>query len=126
MKPGVPVAAPDEPLAGAAARMRSRRAGALVVLEAGRLAGIITERDLLGAMADGLDPGVTPVSDCMTPEPCTIAAADPAEEAAERMIERGIRHLPVLDEGRVVGVVSARDLLQVRRRELEGLFSEPW
>jgi signal-transduction protein with cAMP-binding, CBS, and nucleotidyltransferase domain len=42
------------------------------------------------------------------------------------MIERGIRHLPVLEDGHVIGVVSARDLLQVRRRELGGLLYEPW
>jgi CBS domain-containing protein len=60
MKPSLPAAAADEPLAGGAARMRSRRAGALVVMADGRLAGIIAERDLLRAMAEAWIPASHP------------------------------------------------------------------
>lgn len=126
MKPCV-AADPDERLAAAAGRMRAERTGALAVMEAGRLVGILTERDLLGAMADGLDPGSTSVSACMTAAPVHIGAGEPADEAAERMVELGVRHLPVLEAGRVAGMISARDLLRRRRHpSLETLCSEPW
>lgn len=126
MKAGVPAAGPGEPLAAAAASMRSRGVGALVVMDDDRLVGILTERDLLRAMADGLDPRATPVSACMTARPQTVSVEDTSEGAARRMVDLGVRHLPVVEDGRVVGVISARDLLRDRRGEPEWLYYEPW
>ena len=120
-------AEPGEPLAAAADRMRGQSVGALAVMEAGRLAGILTERDLLRALADGVDPRVTTVAACMTADPRTIDVGAHAGDAADRLIERSVRHLPVMEEDRVVGMISARDLLALGRRPaLETLCYEPW
>ena len=127
MKPDAPAASSRDSLTDIANRMRSSRASAVAIMEDIRLIGIITERDLVRAVAEGLDPRTTVVSDCMTQSPHTIAADEPASTAAERMIELGVRHLPVIKDGRVVGVVSARDLLHLGRPlPLELLGYEPW
>ena len=101
-----------QPVVAVARRMAERNVGAVLVLEAGRLAGIMTERDLMRALARGLRDD-TVVGDCMTPEPDTIAPDDTIEHAAVLMIHGGYRHLPVIDGDAVVGVLSIRDLVQV-------------
>jgi CBS domain-containing protein len=127
MKPAVPAVSPTDHLTDVANQMRGGRVSAVVVLVSGQLVGIITERDLMRAVAEGLDPRATPVSDCMTRDPRTIVADQVASSAAERMIELGVRHLPVVMDDRLVGVISARDLLQLGRRvPLELLSYEPW
>jgi len=100
------------PVVEVAQRMADRNVGAVLVLEAGRLAGIMTERDLMRAVARGL-PDDAVVSECMTRDPDTIAPDDTIEHAAVLMIHGGYRHLPVVDGDDVVGVLSIRDLLQV-------------
>jgi CBS domain-containing protein len=127
MKPDAPAASSGDSLTDVANQMRSSRVSAVAVMEDIRLVGIITERDLVRAVAEGLDPRTTVVSDSMTRSPHTIAAAEPASTAAERMIELGVRHLPVMKDDRVVGMVSARDLLHLGRPlPLELLSYEPW
>lgn len=111
VSPGVITAEPMESLADAAGRMRETKVGALAVMDRGRLIGILTERDLVDALADGLSPRVTHVSAYMTPEPTVIDADDECADAALTMLELGVRHLPVLRRGEVIGMVSARDLL---------------
>jgi CBS domain-containing protein len=107
--------------------MRSDRVGAVTVMEGGRLAGIVTERDLMRAVAEGLDPGRTVASERMTRDPHTIARDEPATRAAELMIDLGVRHLPVIEDDAVMGVISARDLLRLGRPiPLEELAYEPW
>jgi CBS domain-containing protein len=126
-RPGLPAVAPDDHLADAARRMRHERVGAVAVMVSGRLIGIITERDLMRAVADGVDPERALASERMTPNPSTIDRDELATTAAERMIGLGVRHLPVIDDGRVVGVISARDLLRLgRATSLEELAYEPW
>ena len=105
VEPGVPVVA-------VARRMVERNVGAVLVLEEGRLAGIMTERDLMRAVARGLSDDVV-VGECMTADPDTIAPDDTIEHAAVLMIHGGYRHLPVVDGDDVVGVLSIRDLVQV-------------
>lgn len=100
------------PVVEVAQRMADRNVGAVLVLEDGRLAGIMTERDLLRAVARGLTEE-TVVSDCMTADPDTIAPDDTIEHAAVLMIHGGYRHLPVVDGAAVVGVLSIRDLVSV-------------
>ena len=95
-----------------AQRMADRNVGAVLVLEDGRLAGIMTERDLMRAVARGLSDD-TLVSECMTRNPDTIAPEDTIDHAAVMMIHGGYRHLPVVDGDDVVGVLSIRDLVQV-------------
>ena len=100
------------PVVAVARRMVDRNVGAVLVLEEGRLAGIMTERDLMRAVARGLRDDAR-VGECMTADPDTIAPDDTIEHAAVLMIHGGYRHLPVVDGDDVVGVLSIRDLVQV-------------
>lgn len=126
-RPGLPRAEPADRLADVAKLMRRERVGAVVVMEAERLVGIVTERDVMRAVADGVDPARAVASERMTPGPRTIDRDERAAAAAELMIELGVRHLPVVEEGVVVGVISARDLLRLGRpAPLEQLACEPW
>ena len=103
---------PDERLGAAAKRMADRGVGAVLVMEGERPAGILTERDLLKAVAGGLREDAT-VADWMTRHPETIESGDSTDHAASIMIHGGFRHLPVVDEGRTVGILSIRDLMRV-------------
>jgi CBS domain-containing protein len=104
--------APEEHLDGAAKRMVDRGVGAVLVLEGDRLVGILTERDLMKAVAGGFDADAR-VRDWMTRHPETIEASDATEHAASLMIHGGFRHLPVLEGDKVAGIVSIRDLMRV-------------
>jgi CBS domain-containing protein len=92
--------------------MAERNVGAVLVLDGGRLAGILTERDVLRAVAAGVDLAA-PVSSRMTHSPDTIEASDSVEHAAVLMIHGGFRHLPVVEDGEAVGILSIRDLVRV-------------
>jgi CBS domain-containing protein len=105
-------AVPDERLRDAARRMDERGVGAVLVLEGERLVGILTERDLMKAVARGFGEGAK-VADWMTRHPETIESTDDTGHAAALMIHGGFRHLPVLEEGRVAGIISIRDLMRV-------------
>jgi CBS domain-containing protein len=93
-----------------AQQMVDRNVGAVLVLDDGRLAGILTERDVLRAVARGLA-DTTRVGDCMTAHPETIAPDDTTEHAAVLMLHGGFRHLPVVEGENLVGVISIRDLV---------------
>jgi CBS domain-containing protein len=99
-------------LAEAARAMHGRGVGAVLVVEDGRLTGILTERDMLRAVATGHQPD-EPVSEWMTHHPETIESTDTTEHAAVLMIHGGFRHLPVVDGGELVGILSLRDLMRV-------------
>ena len=92
-------------------QMDARNVGAALVTDPdGRLVGIFTERDLLRrVVAQGRDPNTTSVADVMTADPDTVSPRQLAVDALRLMREGGYRHLPVLDGGRVVGVLSQRD-----------------
>ena len=83
-----------------------------MVLAGERLAGILTERDILKAVATGFEPDAR-VADWMTHHPETIESEDTTDHAAALMIHGGFRHLPVVDQGRVAGIISIRDLMRV-------------
>ncbi len=102
---------PAASLVDAARRMHERRVGAVVVTEGNRLVGIITERDVLRAVATGAIDGS--VADVMTHAPDTIGPDESAGQAAALMIHGGFRHLPVVDGSDVVGMLSIRDLVRV-------------
>ncbi len=95
-----------------AKRMVAKDVGAVLVFDAGAICGILTERDVLRAVADGID-DATLVRDRMTANPETLDADDTMEHAAVLMIHGGFRHLPVVEQGEVVGVLSIRDLMRV-------------
>ncbi len=101
---------PDETLVDVAGRMHCYQIGALPVYEQRRLVGIVTERDLVAALAEGADPATTIVADYMTEGPVTVAPDDDLAVAAHRMAELGVRHLPVVDRHHLVGMLSIRDL----------------
>ena len=96
----------------AATQMAERGVGAAIVLDGERLVGILTERDVLLAVASDRDKSAT-VQDCMTSHPETVEPSDTTDHAAALMIHGGFRHLPVVEGERVVGIVSIRDLMRV-------------
>jgi CBS domain-containing protein len=109
MRPEFIEVAPEDTLGEVAERMTAVNVGAVVVKDFGRLIGILTERDLLKAMAARVHTSEARVREWMTADPITATTETDVEEAARVMIEHGFRHLPVLaDDGRVAGVVSLR------------------
>jgi CBS domain-containing protein len=103
---------PGETITEVAQRMVERNVGAVLVLDGGRLVGIMTERDLMRAVARGLH-GDAVVAEYMTKDPETIEPDDTTQHAAVLMIHGGYRHLPVVEGDDVVGMLSIRDLMQV-------------
>ena len=103
---------PTLQLTEVAKRMVAKDVGAVLVFDDDGLCGILTERDVLRAVADGID-DTTLVRDRMTPSPETLDADDTTQHAAVLMIHGGFRHLPVVEQGKVVGVLSIRDLMRV-------------
>ena len=109
MRPEFIEVAPEDTLGEVAERMNALNVGAVVVKDFGRLIGILTERDLLKAMAARVHTSEARVRQWMTENPITASADTDVDEAARVMLENGFRHLPVLDEnGQVAGVVSLR------------------
>jgi CBS domain-containing protein len=104
--------APEDPLKQVAERMVSRDVGAALVTEGEKLVGIVTERDVLRAVARGIDDG-TRVADLMTPDPETMEPDESTQHAAVLMIHGGFRHLPIMEGDEVVGMLSIRDLMRV-------------
>lgn len=100
-------------LRSAAERMWRNQTGSLLIMEDGRLNGIITERDVLRAVALGADLAASTVDEAMTTEVYTVPPDMELREAAREMAARWIRHLPVVDDGKVLGMVSMRDVTGV-------------
>lgn len=97
----------------AAQKMARHHVGALAVLEEGKLVGVISEADLVSAIAEEASVWVTPVEDYMTEGAITVTPEDGADLAARRMVDHAIGHLPVVDAGFAIGMVSKGDLLAV-------------
>ena len=112
MSSDILTASAEDRLADAAKRMVERGVGAVLILAGERLDGILTERDLMKAVAAGYSEDAK-VGDWMTRHPETIEADDSTGHAAALMIHGGFRHLPVLNGGKPVGIVSIRDLMRV-------------
>jgi CBS domain-containing protein len=92
--------------------MKERRVGAVMIVEDGKLAGVFTERDVLfRVIAEDGDVRTTRLADVMTRNPQTIHPDKPFPDALHLMYEGGFRHVPVVEDGRPVGVISARDAL---------------
>jgi CBS domain-containing protein len=120
-------APPSATVAEASRKMRDRRVGAVLVVDAGaRLVGIFTGRDAVArVLAEGRDPAKTELSAVMTAEPVTLGSGKTAIEALRLMQDGGFRHVPVVDKGQVVGIVSRGDfrgLEQARLDEETGLW----
>jgi CBS domain-containing protein len=113
MTPATVTESRHDSLRAAAARMWRQQTGSLLVTEGGRLAGIITERDVLRAVALGADPDKSSVDDVMTAEVFTVPPDTQIQDAARLMAARWIRHLPVAEGEEILGVVSMRDMTGV-------------
>lgn len=112
--------APTETIAAVAALLHSRRVGALVVLDAERVAGIISERDVVRAMAEGGTAALgEAVSGVMTHDVLFAQPGETVDSLLARMTDRRIRHLPVCQQERLVGIVSIGDLVKSKISEVE-------
>ncbi|MCU1426162.1 MAG: citrate (Si)-synthase [Actinomycetia bacterium] len=110
----VVTARPAETVAVAAQRMHDHHVGSVVVTDAeNRAIGILTERDMIRLGAAGTDASVAKVSEWMTAEPDTVASTMPARDAFASLSEHGYRHIPVVDDNQLAGIVSIRDLMRI-------------
>ncbi|HUK57646.1 MAG TPA: CBS domain-containing protein [Stellaceae bacterium] len=101
---------PEATVKHASALMRDRRVGAVLVTDANHhLLGIFTGRDAVRVLAEGRDAAHTALADVMTPDPQTMAPGKTAIEALRLMQDGGFRHIPVVEGGKVVGIVSKGD-----------------
>jgi CBS domain-containing protein len=99
--------------------MKEHRVRSVLVIDGGRLVGIITQGDCaIRVLLAGRDARTTPVAEIMTPDPLTVKPEDPLEACMGLMANRSIRHLPVLDGGRVIGIVSIGDIVKDLIRQL--------
>jgi CBS domain-containing protein len=110
-QPKVVTADISESLSAAASRMRLADVSALPIMEEGRLVGMLTERDLTRAVADAVSPARVGVASYMSLGLSVAGPDEDSQEVAARMLKLGIRHLPVLEQGTLVGIISMRDLL---------------
>ena len=113
-------AAPDDTLAEVARRLEAERVGALLVMEGEAVAGIISERDIVIAVArTGAAALQTPVSSCMTSDVIRAAPTETVDALLARMTNRRVRHLPVMADGAVCGMISIGDLVKHKIDEVE-------
>ena len=111
--PGVFAIGPEAPVLDAIRLMAEKRIGALLVMEAGALAGIVSERDYARKVVlQGRSSRETPVRDIMAADVVTVRLDDTVQRCMGLVTDRRIRHLPVLENGHVVGVVSIGDLVK--------------
>ena len=104
--------APEDTLGESAERMADGGVGSAVVLDHGRLIGILTERDLLRAVAGRVHTSEARVREWMTSDPITASESTPVDEAIRTMLDNGFRHLPVTTGGRTIGIVSLRECMR--------------
>ena len=105
---------PQTTIGEVARQMRKGDADSVAVMSEGKLVGIITERDLVRAIADGVDPKEAKAEVVMTADPATVDADEDVAVVAVKMMRLGVRHLPVVNKaGKPVGLVSARNLVAI-------------
>ena len=115
VRPDFITVAPEDTLGEVAERMTGKNVGAVIVKDHGRMIGILTERDMLRAMAARVHTSDARVRQFMTADPITAAADMDLEEAASIILDNGFRHLPVLEGDSVIGIASLRRVLGGRR-----------
>ena len=104
---------PDQPVLDAIKLMADKRIGALLVMQGGRMVGIVSERDYARKIVlQGRSSASTPVSEIMTGQVVSVGLDDTADHCMQLVTDRRIRHLPVVDGGHVLGVVSIGDLVR--------------
>ncbi len=128
MTADVLTATPSETIAAVSARMGDRKVGSIVVVDDARPVGILTERDMIKVAASGTDTSVAKVSEWMTENPDTVEPDVDVDDAFHRLTEHGYRHMPVVQDSKLVGIVSLRDLVriaQIRPVEHPSLMEAP-
>jgi CBS domain-containing protein len=120
MKRDVKTTTPEDSFAHVARLLHDNQVSSIVVMDGERVAGIVTERDLVNLVADGLAPSSTKVGDRMTTNLDTVQPRTDIAEAAEHMARLRIRHLPVVEGGKLVGIISIRDLTNWAVEEITG------
>ena len=116
VKPTFITVAPEDTLGEVAERMSAQNVGAVVVKDFGRLIGVLTERDMLRAMAARVHTSDARVRQWMTENPITASPDTTFDEAQQVMLDKGFRHLPVVDGDTILGIVSLRRIMGGRRR----------
>jgi CBS domain-containing protein len=116
VRPDFITVAPEDTLGEVAEKMTTRNVGSVIVKDHGRLIGILTERDMLRAMAARVHTSDARVRQWMTADPITASPDMPLDDAARIMLDNGFRHLPVVEGQTVLGVVSLRRVLGGRRQ----------
>ena len=101
---------PSDTIGEAAEKMTSHGVGAVVVSDFGRMIGIFTERDLMRAVAGRVHSSEARVREWMTPDPVTMTRDASPQEAAKIMLDNGFRHIPIVEDEHIVGIVSIRDV----------------
>ena len=104
--------APEDTLGEVATKMVERSVGSVVVSDFGRIIGMLTERDIMRAVAARTHSSDARVREWMTADPITASADTTVEEAAATMFDHGFRHLPIVDGERAIGIVSIRDVAE--------------
>ncbi|HEX6399547.1 MAG TPA: CBS domain-containing protein [Actinomycetota bacterium] len=126
MHSDVKTASTEDSFADVAKTMRTHGISSVVVLDGKKLAGIVTERDIVNLVAAGGDPHTTTVAHGMTRRDLvTVKPKTDVTEATEVMVSRNIRHLPIVDKDEVVGIVSIRDLTRWAAEELSAGHEMP-
>lgn len=125
MKTDIITSRPDETVAVAVRRMRERGVGAVLVIDGDALHGILSERDLLTrVVCEGRDPGSTSVGEVATADPVVVDAGRHVRDCAVILREKGVRHLPVVEGTKPVGIISGRDFFAAVVEEFERLMDE--
>jgi CBS domain-containing protein len=115
----------DATVVEAARLLTSEDVGSLPVVEGDKLVGVVTDRDLvLRVLAKDLDPNKVPVADACTHDPAVARPAEPLDAALQRMAEKQVRRLPVVDDGRLVGILAQADVARASQAAATGQMVE--
>lgn len=123
MNKGVMTASPEATVKEAAKIMSQHHVGSLVILKEEKIVGIITERDILIAVADGKDAELTTVEEIMSKNVITVASDKTIEDAVNLMVEHKIKKLPVVDGDKLIGIITASDIAVIEPKLIEGIVS---
>jgi len=121
MQKNVVTAKPDATVKEAAAVMNHSHIGSLVVLDKEKIVGILTERNILVSIADGHDPELTTAEDIMAKKVITVAPDETVDKAVGLMAEYKIKKLPVVEGGKLVGIITASDIVVVELKLIESV-----
>ncbi|MBA2425240.1 MAG: CBS domain-containing protein [Actinobacteria bacterium] len=117
--------ASDKSVVEAARTMTTENVGSLPVVEEQKLVGMITDRDLVtNVLAKDLDPNTVPVADVATHDPVSVSPDESLDTALERMAEKQVRRLPVVEDGRLVGILAQADVSRTAQPESTGRMVE--